>query len=123
MHRARATEGSAHDARALICCRSYHFGGRNNVSDVVIDKGAIHGVAGKIEQSKAELASLQMSTSGGGAAFGAADVQSAFEAAARVHAALIEALASNTGAIGALARSVAHEFDKWDTDTADAAGR
>lgn len=93
------------------------------MSDVVIDEGAINGVAGRIEQSTAELASLQMSTSGGGAAFGAADVQSAFEAAAHVHASLIEALASNTGDIGTLARSVAHEFDKWDTDTADAAGR
>ncbi|MCY1694877.1 hypothetical protein [Curtobacterium sp. SL109] len=93
------------------------------MSDVVIDKGAIHGVAGRIEQSKAELASLQMSTSGGGAAFAAADVQSAFEAAAHVNASLIEALASNTGDIGALARSVAHEFDRWDAETAAAAGR
>ncbi|WP_175470234.1 hypothetical protein [Curtobacterium sp. MCBA15_001] len=53
------------------------------MTDIVIDTGAIRGIAGKVEQSQTQLSNLAI-TMLGSADFGSADVQSAFETALRV---------------------------------------
>jgi hypothetical protein len=91
------------------------------VTDVVIDAGAIRGIAGKIEQSQTQLSSVAVSVLGS-ADFGAAEVQSAFEMSLRVQTDMITALEHNTGSVAKQAHSVVAGFEDWDASRARAAG-
>lgn len=91
------------------------------MTDVVIDAGAIRGIAGKIEQSQTQLSSVTVTVLGG-ADFGAAEVQSAFEMSLRVQTNMITALENNTGAVAKQAHGVVAAFEDWDASRARAAG-
>lgn len=93
------------------------------MAKIVLDKGSVRSIASGIDTSAASIGKVKVTTGGAGAAFGAADVQAAFEAAARVQGAMIEGVQANTKALAETARAAVTAFEEWDAQNAAKAGK